>query len=533
MPGLPRWLAAGVLLLLCLFAGHAQALPEGSWVIAIGNNRGDASESPLLFAERDAQQLADVLHRQGGVRSDRLRVLLDEDAETVLRTLTEVNAALQTSRAQGQTRATLVVFYSGHADAMALHLRSSLLPFEVLRQQVVSSSAALRLLIVDSCRSGSVTRVKGLRSAPEFALALDDRLDTAGSAILSSGTADENSQESDRLRGSFFSHHLINALRGVADGNGDGRITLSEAFAYTQGQTLRSSGQTLSLQHPTFSYDLKGSHELVLTTLLPDAATGSRLRLATRGTYLITEDRASGAVVAELTSARESALIALPSGRYFVQQRGRREYREYQLTLLPGAEIALNALPYRVIVYDALVRKRGGDRVSIHGLSLLGQARGEVLPGIGAAPNLLLGYSADLAWGTLGTRLRGGFTRWDSQDGGLQGQRYEVGLSLLAQRYVDLPWLTLAIGVSLEGIVALQRFSGERRVAEPRNSLLVSFAALLALERRLFAGLSLRLEGGPVAALERRAKVESGAVVDIELASVVTYAIGGGLVWRL
>jgi hypothetical protein len=58
-------------------------------------------------------------------------------------------------------------------------------------------------------------------AAPELSLPLDKHVGAAGTAILSSSTADETSQESDRLRGSFFSHHLVNALRGAADRDGD------------------------------------------------------------------------------------------------------------------------------------------------------------------------------------------------------------------------------------------------------------------------------------------------------------------------
>ena len=39
-------------------------------------------------------------------------------------------------------------------------------------------------------------------------------------AILTSSAAGENSQESDVLRGSFFSHHLVAGLRGGGAGIG-------------------------------------------------------------------------------------------------------------------------------------------------------------------------------------------------------------------------------------------------------------------------------------------------------------------------
>jgi hypothetical protein len=57
--------------------------------------------------------------------------------------------------------AVLVVFYSGHADALALHLGGGALALERLEQLVRGSAATLRLLIVDACRSGALTRSKG------------------------------------------------------------------------------------------------------------------------------------------------------------------------------------------------------------------------------------------------------------------------------------------------------------------------------------------------------------------------------------
>src|SRR5262249_1934491 len=157
----------------------------------------------------------------------------------------------------------------------------------------------------------------------------------------------------------FFSHHLINALRGAADGNADGRVTLSEAYAYTYEQTLRSSGRTLSLQHPTYSYELKGSGDLVLTSLNDLSHTQGRIRVGEAGVYLVTEGRESGAVVAELSAARDRALLSLPRGNYWVQQRDNDEYREYQADLLPGVELDLRTLRYRSVRYDRLVRKGG------------------------------------------------------------------------------------------------------------------------------------------------------------------------------
>lgn len=523
-------LAAVGLVVLCM--GRAWALPAETWVVSIGNNRGAAEDVQLLYAERDAREIAEVLRSQGSVVSDHVRLLLDENADTTRRTLLSLNAALR-AKGEGPERPTaLIVFYSGHADADALHMRGSRFSFEELRALVAGSPATMRILVVDACRSGSVTRVKGVKAAPEFAIQMEDRVEAEGTAIISSSTAGESSQESDRLRGSFFSHHLMNALRGAADRNGDGRVTLSEAYAYTYGQTLRSSGQTLSLQHPTYAYDVKGSGDLVLTTQAEGGDGRTRLRLDAAATYLIAEERESGAVVAELVTNRPQAILTLPPGRYFVQQRGQTEYREFQVTLAQGSEVDLAQQRYRLVHYDRLVRKRGGIRRSVHGISVVAGARGETVPGRGVAPNLALGYSADLPWLTVGARVRGSIGSIQAADQGLTWRHDELGLGFLLSRYIDLPWFSVAFGVAIDGVLTSQRFVETPRIVSTRTSLGLGVEALFVFERRLFQGLSLRVEGGPAALLSQRAIVESGVETGTHAAAALTWGLGGGLIWR-
>ncbi|MCA9540480.1 MAG: caspase family protein, partial [Myxococcales bacterium] len=200
--GLPLALA----LALFVMPRISQALPDGAWVIAIGQNQGDADEVTLRFAERDADQFVEALSEVGGLDPTRVVRLLGTDADTVRRALDHVATQM---RAAGEGGA-LLVFYSGHADATALHLGGSHLPMSELTRRVEEAPGALRLLVIDACRSGSASRVKGMSPREEFKVAVEDRVEAEGLAIITSSTAGEDSQESDSLRGSFFSHHLIN-----------------------------------------------------------------------------------------------------------------------------------------------------------------------------------------------------------------------------------------------------------------------------------------------------------------------------------
>lgn len=508
----------------------ARALPEHTWVVAIGHNDGAANEVSLLYAEQDARTLSNVLREHGGVSSRRMLLLLGEDASTVRRALQDVNAAIRVQAGAGQPTG-LVVFYSGHADATALHLGRTELPLEELKALVEGSPAGVRVLVLDACRSGTVTRVKGVAAADSFDISLRNEVATEGLAIITSSAAGEASQESDRLRGSFFTHHLVNALRGAADHDDDGSVTLTEAYGYTYAQTLRSSGQTVALQHPTYAWDVKGRGELVLSRPSEPRARTGRLRLGEAALYLIMEGRQGGPVVAEVTPQGQRRELSLPPGSYFVQQRNTDEYREYQVSLAAGALVELATQRFETVRYDRLVRRRGGSRTYTQSLSLLGGVRGPMLAGEGAAPQLQLGYGLDFEWGSVGVRLRGMTVGGRSADGLLARRHDELGLGLTLMRFVDLAPVSVAFGLFVEGVLHRQRFATER-LSPGRRAWGAGFGGILLVEKYLGAGVALRLEGGPVSGLFERAVVEGGAEVARERVTPLTAWGSGGLVWR-
>lgn len=509
----------------------ARALPEHTWVVAIGHDQGAPNEVSLLFAEQDARTFTEVLRQHGGVSSRRTMMLLGENAASVRRALQDVNAAIRAQAGAGHPTA-LVVFYSGHADATSLHLGGTEFPLEELKTLVAGSPAGVRLLVLDACRSGAVTRVKGVSATESFNITLRDNIATEGLAILTSSAAGESSQESDELRGSFFTHHLMNALRGAADHDDDGKVTLTEAYGYAYTQTLRSSGQTVALQHPTYFWEVKGRGELVLSTPAETQGRMGRLRLGSSSLYLILEGRRGGPVVAEVSPQGNRRELSLPAGRYFVQQRSSDEYREYEVALAAGAVTDVASLPFETVRYDRLVRRRGGEKLYTHNISLLGGAQGQMLAGDGTAPQLRVGYGLDFDWGSVGVRLRGMRSQSNGLDGLLPRRHDELGLGLTLQRFVDLEPVSVAFGLFVEGVYHRQSFDTQR-VSPDRQALGASFGGILSVERHLGAGLALRLEGGPVTGLFERAVFKNGVEDGSELATPLTWWGAGGLVWRL
>ena len=244
-----------------LIAAAALLLPVAAaaqvdrFAVVIGNDAGQPADAALRYAQTDAERIASVLEDVGGVRPENLTLLRGQDASTVRRALIAVNDRIRAS--SGET--VLIVYYSGHADAESLHLGTTQLDLGEVEQLVRGSAARFRLLVLDACRSGALTRVKGGTPVPPFDIRLGERVAGEGAVFLTSSSASEDSQESDDIKGSFFTHALASGLLGAADENGDGRVTLDEAYRYAYEATLRASSRTLAgMQHPTFRYEVRG-----------------------------------------------------------------------------------------------------------------------------------------------------------------------------------------------------------------------------------------------------------------------------------
>ena len=123
------------------------------------------------------------------------------------------------------------------------------------------------------------------------------------------------------IGGSYFSHHLASGLLGGADRSGDGRVTLFEAYAYAYDRTVADTAESAAgAQHPTFSYDLAGNGDLVLTDVAVRHEGVYIPREAPSGVYFLVDGK--GYVAAEISKADGAdRRVALSPGRYRVKRR--------------------------------------------------------------------------------------------------------------------------------------------------------------------------------------------------------------------
>ena len=117
-----------VLALLAPLAPMAARADVARYALVVGHDRGHADEQTLRYAEDDARRLAEALVDLGGFAADNVTVLRGPSPDAVLGALIGINDRIRT---RGEP-AVLVVFYSGHADALALHLGAGELSLERL-----------------------------------------------------------------------------------------------------------------------------------------------------------------------------------------------------------------------------------------------------------------------------------------------------------------------------------------------------------------------------------------------------------------
>jgi hypothetical protein len=314
---LPKPAAIAAILL-----GALTARGEGvhRFAVVAGNDDGGEGTRPLLYARDDARKIHEILVRLGGLRPGDSELLLNRTVDDVLAALGRLERrAIEAARAGERTA--LLFYYSGHSKDGALRMGRSQISLPDLKSRLARSPADVRIGIFDSCQSGAITRAKGVRRAPSFEVEADAGRGAKGLVILTSSAADEDSQESDQIGGSYFSHHLASGLLGDADRSGDGRVTLSEAYAYAYDRTVADTVESAAgAQHPTYSYDLAGNGDIVLTDVISRKEGIVFPAQGPEGAYYLVDSR--GFVSAEvIKAAGAERRIALPPGTYRIKRR--------------------------------------------------------------------------------------------------------------------------------------------------------------------------------------------------------------------
>jgi len=312
------------------------------FVLAAGANNGGHGRTLLRYAVTDAERFGELMVQMGGVGPANHVLLRDPGRGDLEAALAELRRRVATAR-EGAARTEVLLYYSGHADEKGLLLGEERLTYRDVRRLMDQVEADVRITVLDACASGAITRIKGGMRRDAFLL--DTSSDTRGYAFLTSSSAEETAQESDRIQSSFFTYYLLSGMRGAADASGDGKVTLNEAYHFAFTETLaRTVDMQGGAQHPNYDMSLTGTGDVVMTDVRQTSA-GLVLEEDFGGRIFVRN--ADRRVVAELYKPGDRAVeLGLEPGRYEVYLERQRDLHLADIDVADGERRSLAAADF-------------------------------------------------------------------------------------------------------------------------------------------------------------------------------------------
>jgi hypothetical protein len=356
-----RFLALGLVLGLALPAASApeEVTSVKRFAIFSGANYGGLDRARLRFAESDAQGIALLMTELGGVAQIDHLLIQDPDPKKLRIAFARMAVRIMTAKT-ANTRVEFIFYYSGRSDETGLMLSGKLMNYKEVRGLLKSLRADVCVAILDSCASGAFTRAKGGIHRKPFLI--DDSSKVRGYAVLTSASATEAAQESDLVDGSFFTHFLSAGLRGAADANQDGKVTLGEAYQYAFNETLARTELThIGPQHPNYEFQLSGSGDLTLTDLR-DVSAMLNLGPEIKGRLFVRDTQ--GNLFVEVNKPLNQPMnLGLPPGTYHITLNTQEGKHRGTIKIITGKPTPLNVALLEVVAKESSVARGDNHRV--------------------------------------------------------------------------------------------------------------------------------------------------------------------------
>ena len=246
--------------------------------IVIGINEYQNTRN-LKYAVNDALSFKSYLKDYIGIPEKNVFSLIDQEA-TRVRVQSLLGTQLKKKVGYDDT---VIIFYAGHggvetdpANPDGDGYEKYLLPHDADLSDLYSTSISMKeiktifqrirserlIFIADTCYSGASggrTMLAGKTRATLSEKFFERVSKGKGRVIISSCSANEISKEDDNLKHGLFTFYMLKGLKGEADYDEDGIITVSELFGFVSQEVPKASGQD---QHPVMKGEIKG--ELVI-----------------------------------------------------------------------------------------------------------------------------------------------------------------------------------------------------------------------------------------------------------------------------
>ncbi|WP_045211596.1 caspase family protein [Desulfonatronovibrio magnus] len=237
------------------------------WGLAIGVSKYTSSSISLRYADQDALKLERFFkaHEGKSFSEVHFKTLVNEDV-----TRNAIIEAITTHLGKAAPNDIIFIFMAGHgikhrqsgsyyfmpSDSDFNNLLSTGLRMSDFEEsiRILSHNVDKIIVAMDTCHAGALqVGMRNLGTGEDLAGAISA---ASGTYILSASKAGEVSLESDKFRldpdftgHGAFTYALVNAMRGEADYDRDGYVSLNEVFQFVSRQVPRlTNGQ----QHPYF-----------------------------------------------------------------------------------------------------------------------------------------------------------------------------------------------------------------------------------------------------------------------------------------
>jgi hypothetical protein len=242
------------------------------YLVAVGINQYKNPKLVLHYAKPDAQSFSELMGKHGSnlFKNIELHTLYDTEAtrQRILSKLEELSHKVNQEDV-------FIFYYAGHGsmvddqfyfiptENLRLYDKSSLqkeaIEASVLQERFGHIKALKQLIIMDACQSGGSVELLATRGAgEEKAIAQLSR--SAGIHVMASAGSDQFATEFATLGHGLFTHVLIQALQGDADGAPkDGKVTIYELKSYLDDQVPEMTRKLKG--KPQYPYTFSRGHD--------------------------------------------------------------------------------------------------------------------------------------------------------------------------------------------------------------------------------------------------------------------------------
>jgi len=249
---------------LCTAVSMAWAAPRDPYSVAviIGNRTYQNDRVPeVSYAHRDAAAFRQYVIEVLGFDPDNIIDL--RDASQAAMESTFGNERRQQGKLWSyldpEGASDVVVFYSGHGVPGLHDKRGYLLPVDADPDTAEINGYPIDLLytnlgrltearsvrvFLDACFSGDSHKGMLLQRASPVFVRAEIKEDTGNLTVLAATSGDQVASWDENAEHGLFTHHLLDALYGKGDKNGDGTVTVAETKAYLDRHMTRAARRT-------------------------------------------------------------------------------------------------------------------------------------------------------------------------------------------------------------------------------------------------------------------------------------------------